>query len=383
MSGTPVITSDWGSFPEIVQHGITGFRCKTIKDFEIAAKQINKINPNDCRKWAMNFSTHNIANMYDDYFQNIIGNKIKNTTNKFEIMPIENDSEYSINTNWYKTNKKPGISFILRAKNEEKTIKLAMESLSILDFPYEINVVLNQCTDNTESIVKECQNSGLPINIYYYPFTLGKTGLENMATPVNSVHSTIWLLNWIMTKGKYQYSFRWDADFIMTSSLKYELKNIVESKIDKAFKITTIFSKSGHKNSEFYFFSNNLNPQYMRYCLWHELKFGVRTFWKEPKIHSFWLERLNSSFIHDSDLNEWKEHWNQDPWWEEENPTNEICEKIKNQFNKLKEQFPQFNVLARGACDEANELAKAILKQIKDPTSEILELSAFIKQYED
>jgi len=69
MSGTPVITTDWGAFPEIVQHGKTGFRCRSLAQFILAAENIGTIKPEDCRKWAMDFTLENIAPLYDQYFQ--------------------------------------------------------------------------------------------------------------------------------------------------------------------------------------------------------------------------------------------------------------------------------------------------------------------------
>ena len=69
MSGTPVITTDWGAFPEIVQHGKTGFRCRTLAQFIMAAKNIDNIDPKDCREWAEEFTLEKIAPMYDEYFK--------------------------------------------------------------------------------------------------------------------------------------------------------------------------------------------------------------------------------------------------------------------------------------------------------------------------
>ncbi len=77
MSGTPVITTDWGAFTETVLHGKTGFRCRTLAQFIIAALNIDLIKPSECKKWAMeNFTLENIAPMYDQYFkqmQNLYG----------------------------------------------------------------------------------------------------------------------------------------------------------------------------------------------------------------------------------------------------------------------------------------------------------------------
>ena len=40
MSGTPVIATNWGVFPETVIHGLTGWRCRTLEEFEWAAQNV-------------------------------------------------------------------------------------------------------------------------------------------------------------------------------------------------------------------------------------------------------------------------------------------------------------------------------------------------------
>lgn len=72
LCGTPVITTDWGSFPEIVQHGEVGFRCRTMDDFTWAAKNIDRIDPHKCREYAVaNYSMERISKMYQEYFMRI------------------------------------------------------------------------------------------------------------------------------------------------------------------------------------------------------------------------------------------------------------------------------------------------------------------------
>jgi glycosyltransferase involved in cell wall biosynthesis len=73
-SGTPTLTTDWGCFAENNLHGITGYRCRTMGDWEDAVENIQQgaINSKDCLKWAMNFSLKKVALMYEKYFEDVL-----------------------------------------------------------------------------------------------------------------------------------------------------------------------------------------------------------------------------------------------------------------------------------------------------------------------
>lgn len=74
LSGTPVLTNDWGGPGENNIHGITGFKCRTYEQFEWAARNIHLIDSKNCREWAeKNFSFDKVGFMYEEYFQSLQG----------------------------------------------------------------------------------------------------------------------------------------------------------------------------------------------------------------------------------------------------------------------------------------------------------------------
>ena len=69
LAGTPVITTDFGAFPETIVHGYNGYRCRSMEQFVWATRNIENIKPADCRSFAVNnYSLKRVGQMYEEYF---------------------------------------------------------------------------------------------------------------------------------------------------------------------------------------------------------------------------------------------------------------------------------------------------------------------------
>ena len=79
LCGTPVITTDFGVFPETVVHGVTGFRCSTLSDFVNAARSVDDLDPKAIRKHAERYLTTNVRwefqKWFDDLYQLYLSTK--------------------------------------------------------------------------------------------------------------------------------------------------------------------------------------------------------------------------------------------------------------------------------------------------------------------
>ena len=71
--GTPVITTDWGAFPENIIHGQVGYRARTLGETIWAAENLDKLNSASAiRKYAIdNFSLDRVRCLYQAYFEQL------------------------------------------------------------------------------------------------------------------------------------------------------------------------------------------------------------------------------------------------------------------------------------------------------------------------
>lgn len=72
LCGTPVITTDWGCFAETVEHGVTGYRCRTHEQFCWSAKNAHRLDPATIRaRAARRYSLDKVGAMFEEYFYQV------------------------------------------------------------------------------------------------------------------------------------------------------------------------------------------------------------------------------------------------------------------------------------------------------------------------
>jgi glycosyltransferase involved in cell wall biosynthesis len=72
LCGTPAITTDWGSFPELVEQGVMGYRCRRLGEFQWAAEHAGELDRDViCERAIRLYSTETVGPMYARYFEHL------------------------------------------------------------------------------------------------------------------------------------------------------------------------------------------------------------------------------------------------------------------------------------------------------------------------
>lgn len=72
LCGTPTITTDWGAFTETNINGVTGYRCRTLKEFMQATEDVKNLDPAAISKRAASlYSVDVIKYQYEEYFRKL------------------------------------------------------------------------------------------------------------------------------------------------------------------------------------------------------------------------------------------------------------------------------------------------------------------------
>lgn len=243
-----------------------------------------------------------------------------------------------------------GISFMVRVRNEEKTLEESIRSLFSLTIPYEINIILHLCNDKSEEIAERLRSENNNIKIYKYNHEISRPGYELLATDADSIHSFVYYSDWCLKLSNYYWVFKWDADFISTPDL-----------------ITFLNSNTWEEKNMLYNIrcSNNIESHVESYLACGLIKYTKYLFWEvgyyTSNIQSIKLEN-NISIFHKSNLLELKEYWRELPWYETED--SEEAKIVKYRIKKLIDEFGiEKEGMARGANDESTPILRQIYEK--------------------
>lgn len=74
--GTPVITFNRGSAPEVIKDGVTGYVVDTVDEMVDAIKKVDQIDRKACREWVeQNFTIQKMVDSYEKTFQEILSKR--------------------------------------------------------------------------------------------------------------------------------------------------------------------------------------------------------------------------------------------------------------------------------------------------------------------
>ncbi len=197
-----------------------------------------------------------------------------------------------------------GISFIVRARNEEATLEACLRSLKGLTIPHEIIVVLHMTTDGSKDIVDTLTKEHMPVFVFRYNQPLSRAGYENLVTDMTSPHSMRTFSKWAFDKAIFPWKFRWDADFIASPELIAKLNSREWVPPTKTTRIRIPAVSSDARNEECYLFSGEY--EYRKYIFWEYTEF------LGDVEYEHWTD---ATIQHASALKDKKPYWTAEPWF--------------------------------------------------------------------
>jgi glycosyltransferase involved in cell wall biosynthesis len=209
----------------------------------------------------------------------------------------------------------PGVSAMLRVKNESEKILNCLRSIS--DIFDEIIFVDNGSEDKTLEILrqfKEETDKGNKIKIYHYPFKIARCGQENLLTPEDSLSSLAYYYNWTLSKCTFRYICKWDADMILRKEAREPIKRFLRQIQRDQKKCWALYGQTiyrdlrgnyylskGEVNSEIRIFPYGFNPRFGKVELYEALKFERPL----PVEHFDAISFYELKFVNENEFSHW------------------------------------------------------------------------------
>jgi glycosyltransferase involved in cell wall biosynthesis len=109
------------------------------------------------------------------------------------------------------------ITAVLRVKNEARSIPWVLPGM--LRAVDRVVLVDNGSDDGTPDLARKAaasEGAEDRLEVYDYPFSIGRCGPEHLSIPADSVHSLTHFYNWAFSHVRTKYGLKWDGDMVLT-----------------------------------------------------------------------------------------------------------------------------------------------------------------------
>jgi hypothetical protein len=230
------------------------------------------------------------------------------------------------------THREPGVSFVIRARNEARLLFDNFVSLRDIKIPHEIVLVLHRCTDESRVVAETWQKQGLPIRIFEDQTPISRAGYETLVTPVGHPNSfPIFSAN-CFDRATYNWLVRWDADFVATDFFRDFLQNYIDLAETKptAYQLQCALGSDVLCREEYMFNTYRGFGKY--YCWEHCLQ-------DEPR-DSIQLQTTCMTSVPPTLI---KSYWNAPPWFTGADTRDDVlAEKYETLINLIGPEPPAF-----------------------------------------
>jgi hypothetical protein len=125
----------------------------------------------------------------------------------------------------------PGLSALVRLRDEEAWCGLALESIA--GWCDEIVIVTNTCIDRTPEIVAEFVAQHAHARVYDYPHRIWPMGPGHDAISADDSRSSAALYNFTASKATRTHGLKWDGDMIAMDWLGGEIRRLMSKGRDR------------------------------------------------------------------------------------------------------------------------------------------------------
>jgi glycosyltransferase involved in cell wall biosynthesis len=255
------------------------------------------------------------------------------------------------------------ISFMLRCRNEERTLERALTTLECLmkfGISYEIVVILHLCTDQSRAIAENySQISPVPIRIWTYDLEVSRAGVETYVTDADHERSFVFYSNWCLHQTHAPFVYKWDADFEMNELLAEEIAGLLIDDTGQPLAVTIPF-----------ICNDGVTVSGESYLVSGHLGYTKQVFWEVPIfMQGVKYVALKNRFLHnDAPAADPKQYWERKPWFADE---------FEGQGNVFRRRYNIVKTFHAGNNDMARSCSlnydRSLVQRLRDITMEQLD----------